>query len=178
MLNWYCFPVIRHRENTATAYLQSLALQTLNPRTVQKITPEHGKPYNIYPQLFPGYIFAECKLSDWHLRIQRAPGIRKPVRFTDEPYSVPFDVIEEIQSRQDVDGLVRLGPDAGEIVNYQPGDHIRVASGLWKNFEGLFQLDADGRVMCLLRAINDARLEPTPVYRKVWLNRDEITLAV
>ena len=81
------------------------------------------------------------------LSIDSTIGITRLVRHGDRPAPVPQAVIDGLKSREDESGLVQLN----RRPRFLPGDQIRILSGAFSDFLGLYEgMSTHERVAILL----------------------------
>ncbi|MFO7664774.1 MAG: transcription termination/antitermination NusG family protein [Chloroflexota bacterium] len=120
-------------ESGALAYkifFPAVRVKPVNPRSA-KI-----RPY------FPGYIFIQADFDSLGLNaFNWIPGTRGIVNFGGEPAVVPDQLIRELKER------VNRIEAAGGLVEetFQPGDPIRIVSGPFAGYEGIFDANLPGR---------------------------------
>jgi transcriptional antiterminator RfaH len=113
--------------------------------------------------LFPRYLFVQLKSgSDNFSPIRSTKGVANFVRFGLEFACVPEQVIQSIQSKEQLmrDKIARLS-------EFQSGDKLRIKSGAFAHCEAIFsEYDADKRVIVLLKIIGQMqtiKLQPNQI---------------
>lgn len=103
--------------------------------------------------LFPCYLFALVDLERQWSDIRRICGVREPVRFGPEPAEVPGWIISELKER------CASGPLELWDQRLRPGARIKVMSGPFREFEGIFEGYRSGseRVAILLSVMGGTR---------------------
>ncbi len=101
--------------------------------------------------LFPRYLFVTADPKSPNRRsINTAPGVVSLVSFGERPGLIADAVIQEIRSREDEAGHVRL-VDPNRLA---PGDLVRLESGAMADHVGLFESCGDAeRVVILLNLL-------------------------
>src|SRR6476646_5598718 len=101
------------------------------------------------PHFFPGYIFARFDGIKVLHRVHFVRGVAYVVSFGGMPAAISDDVIGEIYSRMDANGVIR------DWTELNPGDHVVIRSGPLRNFVGAFERDLPGpeRVQILLHTV-------------------------
>jgi transcriptional antiterminator RfaH len=100
--------------------------------------------------LFPGYLFVSMDLARARWRAIRSTlGVRSLVCEGDRPLPVPCGIVEEIQARENAEGLITV-----DEAPFRPGEELRVTQGPLRDRTGWFQhaLERD-RVMILLELL-------------------------
>lgn len=140
MTQWYAVQTQPHKEFLVDralgavvgieAYLPVLQVEPINPRARKR------RPF------FPGYLFVQADLEEVGLSaIQWAPGVVRVLGCDEVPIPIPEHVIAEIQQHlgqvqaEDPMGLGRLKKD----------DRVRITTGPFAGYEGMFDLHLDGR---------------------------------
>ncbi|HID55290.1 TPA: hypothetical protein EYP37_02085 [Candidatus Poribacteria bacterium] len=144
MKRWFVVYTKPRKERWAEDNINRIGFETFLPRY------ERG---GVEKPLFPRYLFVRFDPDSdpsWP-SIRYARGVVRIVSFGENgtPTPVPEAVIEEIKSRQDDRGLIRLGRLPSDP---KEGDRVRIADGPFKGLEGIFAEDLkDGeRVIVLL----------------------------
>jgi transcriptional antiterminator RfaH len=99
--------------------------------------------------LFPGYIFARFDAAKVLHNIHYTRGVAHVVSFGGVPARIPDEVIAEICSRMNEEGVVRQAPVL------TPGDEVVIQSGFLREFAGVFEREIPGsrRVQILLATL-------------------------
>lgn len=154
-LCWYVIHTHSRQEQRADRNLNNWDVVTLSPKIK---TPRYnsftGKPVPVTNPLFPCYIFARFKLSECYHKVRYAGGVHCIVGFDDRPTPVTDEIIDAIQSRMDIDGVVRLS-DVRPRPEFRAGEQVVVNQGL-ASFTGIFerQMKDSDRVRILLQTVN------------------------
>jgi transcriptional antiterminator RfaH len=141
-LSWYAIRTKPRQEERAVDNLMSWGITALAPRL------QRGRGRR-KPHLFPGYIFARFDGIKVLHRAHFVRGVAYVVSFGGMPAPISDDVIGEIYSRMDANGIIR---DRTEL---NSGDHVVIRSGPLRNFVGVFERDLPGpeRVQILLHTV-------------------------
>lgn len=100
--------------------------------------------------LFPGYIFAQPHESGRWVAMRSTLGVRTVLLLGDEPARLSGAVVEAIQAREALDGLIHLHPDPEPVAcPYSPGDAI-VIEHLGRIIEGVFRAQRGARAKIIL----------------------------
>jgi transcriptional antiterminator RfaH len=142
-LSWYAIRTKPRQEERAVENLSMWGVATLAPRL-------KGSNGQRDAQLFPGYIFARFEAPKMLHNIHFTRGVAYVVSFGGVPAPISNELIDEIYARMDENGIIR-----STAIPLNPGDHVVIRSGLWRNFVGVFERDLSGteRVQILLRAV-------------------------
>ena len=127
------------------SYYPCLRVRTVNPRarTVQ--------PY------FPGYLFVSADLDVVGISyLQWMPGSAGLVRFGEEPATISENLLLTIKQR--IEGLEQTS--SAKTVPFQKGDVVLVRNGVFKGYEGIFDVCLSGadRVRILLSLLGDRQM--------------------
>ncbi len=153
VLHWFAVQSKPRGEEVASHTLLSLGLEVFLPK-VRRPRTEAGHRGAPHP-LFPGYLFARlCPQRHLHA-VRYSRGVLRVLGGREHPVPVDEDVIDACRRRQDADGYVLL-----EEPGFRPGDRLKIESGPFAGFEGVFvrTLDESSRVMILLEAMQQAQL--------------------
>jgi transcriptional antiterminator RfaH len=92
--------------------------------------------------LFPRYLFVAMDVAATQWRsIHSTFGVTHLVCSGDHPVPIPAGIVEEIQSREDVTGLVDISP----VCKLRPGQKVEILDGALANHYGLFEAITDDR---------------------------------
>ena len=105
---WYAVYTQPRKEGLAYEHLERQEFEVFFPRHLKRRS--HARKVEDVPSpLFPRYLFAAFDLAESGWRVIRSTrGVIDLVRNGLDPVSVPETVIEEIRSRLDENGLIRL----------------------------------------------------------------------
>jgi transcriptional antiterminator RfaH len=144
---WYVVQTKPHQEERASANLGGFGIQTFLPRIQAKRRARAGSTAE---PLFPRYVFVNCDAVALAHKITYTRGVSKLLGNKNGPIAVEESIVDLVRNRVGTDGLVRLTP------TFHAGDSVRVASGPFKDFIGIFTSDlgpAD-RVAILIRTVS------------------------
>jgi transcriptional antiterminator RfaH len=147
---WYAVQSKAQQEQRAEMNLRSLGLETFLPMT-RSTTPRHEWTTGGRAQaLFPRYLFVRCEIVPFAHKIRYTRGVTKILRTAEGPSIVADWIIMAIMDRVGDDGFVRLSRPL------MAGDRVRVTSGPFKEFVGVFHATtgASERARLLLTAVN------------------------
>ena len=150
-LSWYVVHTRPRQEDRTNSNLRTLGLEMLNPKLrVKKYNQFTGELIRVAKPLFPGYVFAHFRFSEFYHRIRFTRGVHSVVCFDNQPTPVDEAIIELVRSRIGCDGFVET-PET-----LKSGDEVRINDGRFRNLCGVFERempDAD-RVRILLNTIS------------------------
>lgn len=125
-----------------------------------EIDYKNGKKVEKTKNLFPGYIFVEMIMSDdaWY-QVRNTPGVTGFIGSSGggvKPLPVAEEEIESI--------LRKLGMSEQKIVvNFKPGDRVRILSGPFTNVEGTIDSMNDDTEVATVLTIMFGHETPTEV---------------
>ena len=144
---WYAVYTQPRNEGLAREHLERQGFEVFFPRHLKRRS--HARKVEDVPSpLFPRYLFAAFDLAESGWRVIRSTrGVIDLVRNGLDPVSVPETVIEEIRSRLDENGLIRLLRQN----EMQPGASIHINSGPFAEYDAIFNAVRDeDRIIALL----------------------------
>lgn len=131
-MNWYCLYLKPKQTDVVIFYLNQYSkLEYLNPLyRYRKI--KNNKIIEVTEELFPRYLFVQAT-DEMVPKLRYYRGVQKVIgdRFGN-PHIVPETVIDTIKSKM-IDGLIEVEKNI-----FSKGDKVRILSGLFSNFEGIF----------------------------------------
>lgn len=157
-LEWYVVRTKVRREAYAQDQLARRGVHTFLPRILE---PGRGAAEPVVGPLFPGYLFAQLRLSLQYTSVIWAPGVRSFVSFGEVPCPLDAEVVDFIQERCGTEGLVRSLP------NFSDGDLVRVKYGPFGGLLGVVQGEVSAR--CRVRVLMDLLRRRTQVSLPVEL---------
>jgi transcription elongation factor/antiterminator RfaH len=129
-------------------YLPCLHVKPINPRS-RKTLP-----------FFSGYLFLLADLARVGLSTVRwTPGVMRVLGCGDTPVSIPSSVIDQIRHRV----AVLQQEDPAGLGHFRQGDRVRITTGLFEGFEGMFDTRLSGRMRARILVDFVGRLTPTEV---------------
>lgn len=101
---------------------------------VREVRRRQGMSKILVEPLFPRYLFIYLDTCDdnWG-PIRSTHGVASLVRFGQNPGRIPDDLIEFLRTRESASGLHIWAEK-----NFRSGDHVRVAEGSFRGFEGIY----------------------------------------
>jgi len=101
-MNWIVVNTKSNCENKAALNLKKQGFCVFFPKIKKKYFV-HNKFQNLRKPLFPGYIFVNLKKNkDW-LKINYTYGVLKILQFSETPYILPFEILDNIKKKCDHD---------------------------------------------------------------------------
>jgi transcription elongation factor/antiterminator RfaH len=144
--SWYTIHTKPHKESHVRSYLESQGFEVFYPCI--KVNPVNPRSSSIKP-FFPCYLFVRADLEQIGTSAMRwIPGTIGLVEFDGTPVSVPTAIINELKARLKNMQLDVIQPND----SFKSGEFIRVISGPFKGFEGIFagNINSTHRVLLLL----------------------------
>jgi transcriptional antiterminator RfaH len=145
---WYALHVKPHKEIQVYRYLRSSGQDVDVYFPSYTVDPVNPRSRRVRPY-FPRYVFVEASLDALgESFLQWIPGSVGLVRFGGEPAIVPEHFMHDLKKR--VIAFEKAGGPPGDDI--RQGDRIRVASGPFTDYEGVFQsrLSGEERVQVFL----------------------------
>jgi transcriptional antiterminator RfaH len=149
MNKWCVVQTQRCMEDKAAYQLRSQDFRTFLPR-YEKTRRHARRVETVLRPLFPGYLFVSIDPSVQQWRsINSTIGVTRLICVGDRPIPLPAKVIDEIMSRADAQGTVKLRPK-----KLSAGDRVHIIRGVFSEHEGLFEEHVDeNRVILLLNLL-------------------------
>lgn len=157
MHNWYCIYTKPGQEDGVVKKLGELpGLYAFNPKLKRK-KYSRAKLIDAVEALFPGYIFAKFKLSEFFHMITYTRGVKRFVGDSSGvPYQVDESIIDFIHSQMQ-DGFIHLKPP-----QFSRGQEVTVKDGPFSGLTGILleEIKPSERVIILLNTIRyQAKIE-------------------
>jgi transcriptional antiterminator RfaH len=150
-LHWYALHTHPKQEVRADENLRSWNVETFTPKLrTRRSNPAGRTPITFTKPLFPRYIFARFKATEYLHKVRFTRGVASVVGIGNIPTPIDDQVIEIIKSRTDADSIVKIGD--GLTV----GSEVVICEGPLKGLTGIFERkmkDSD-RVMILLNTVS------------------------
>jgi transcriptional antiterminator RfaH len=146
-MSWFVAQTQPHAEEKAARHLGNQQFRAYLPRYRRRV--RHARRVvDVLRPLFPGYIFVQLDRAEmrWH-SINGTIGVRYVLTDGDMPRCVPDRVIDEIRSREDESGTVKL------MAQFKRGETVRLAHGPLADIDCLFQETRDDQRVVLLFSI-------------------------
>lgn len=144
---WYLIQCKPRQDLRAEENLTRQSFKCYRP-TLPVERTQRGRRISSVESLFPGYLFILLdQLNDnWH-PIRSTRGVNQLVTFGKQPTAVPDELIEKLQEQ--------LSGKQPEDLILEPGDRVRINSGIYKELDAIF-LSHDGtkRVVILLQLLH------------------------
>jgi transcriptional antiterminator RfaH len=144
---WYAVYTQPRAEWLAREHLERQGFEVCFPRYLKRRSHAR-KVEDVASPLFPRYLFAAFDLAEAGWRVIRSTrGVVDLVRNGLDPAPIPERVVHEIRGCSDENGLVHLARRS----ELAPGSRIRINSGPFAEYEGIFRAARDEeRVTALL----------------------------
>lgn len=144
-LSWFAVHTQPGKEMLAAQQLRHQGFAVYLPQ-YQKLRRHAGHTDIVAAVLFPRYLFAGIDLAQQRWRaVNGTRGVTGLVMFGDTPIAIPQLVIDEIRSREDDTGFIRLNAPP-----FQPGQPMRIVEGPMTDTQALFEEIVDGNRAILL----------------------------
>jgi transcriptional antiterminator RfaH len=148
MKQWYVVNTKAREEPKASFNLKRQGFNSYLPQ--YKKTRRHARRMDtVLAPLFPKYLFIEfdLDLESWS-SINSTAGVKKLIMFGSLPATLPSESVEEIRTREDVEGAVSLN----QYLKIKQGDQVTINSGAFNEHRGIFECqDDDKRIIILLK---------------------------
>jgi transcriptional antiterminator RfaH len=148
MKQWYVVNTKAREEPKASFNLKRQGFNSYLPQ--YKKTRRHARRIDtVLAPLFPKYLFIEfdLDLERWS-SINSTAGVKKLIMFGSLPATLPSELVEEIRTREDVEGVVSLN----QYLKIKQGDQVTINSGAFNEHRGIFECqDDDKRSIILLK---------------------------
>jgi transcriptional antiterminator RfaH len=148
MKQWYVVNTKAREEPKASFNLKRQGFNAYLPQ--YKKTRRHARRIDtVLAPLFPKYLFVEfdLDLERWS-SINSTAGVKKLIMFGSLPATLPSELVEEIRTREDVEGVVSLN----QYLKIKQGDQVTINSGAFSEHSGIFECqDDDKRIIILLK---------------------------
>lgn len=136
-LDWYVLHSKPHKEIQLAHQLRLTGYEVYFP--AYRVKPVNPRSKTTRP-LFPRYMFVHLDLAarpaSEFMWMQNAIGL---VSFDDQPARVPEALIKTVEER-----LRQMTNEAGLLPAFEPGDRVRVTSGPFRDYEGMFDTHLSG----------------------------------
>lgn len=143
---WYVVQSHPNAEQKAVSNLERQGFAIYLPRYLKR--RRHARRVEIVPTaLFPRYLFVRIDLETQRWRsIFSTFGVSQLVCSGDTPTPIAEQVIENLKSREDESGFVRLN----KPILFQAGDRIRILEGAFADCLGLYDGMKDSERVAVL----------------------------
>ena len=144
--SWYVVQTHANAEMKASMHLSRQGFEIYLPRFLKR--RRHARRVEIVPMpLFPRYLFVAVDIASQRWRsIHSTIGVSRLLCNGDEPALVSRSIVEQLQSRQDDRGFIKLDPKP----LFAPGDKVRVVEGVFSACFGLFEGMTDHQRVSIL----------------------------
>lgn len=145
---WFLVYTKPRQESLAQANLERQGYDTFLP-LLRRRRRRQGKPETVIEALFPRYLFVSLSVTrdNWK-PISSTLGVVTIVRFGSEPAKMPGGLVSALRDQADEDGIRNMPkhtPAAGE--------RVRIGSGLFEGYEGIFQDSSSRERVTLLLGV-------------------------
>jgi transcriptional antiterminator RfaH len=143
---WYVAHTQPHAEAKAVAHLNRQGFEIYYPRYLKR--RRHARKIEtVAAPLFPRYLFVAVDLEAQRWRsIYSTVGVTRLVCNGDDPAAVPAAVVAALKSREDAHGFIKIESRPA----FRPGEQVRVLSGAFSSFLGLFEGMAERERIAIL----------------------------
>lgn len=157
MKAWYAVLAKPRQEHIAADHLQRQAFEVFLPLARER-KRLRGRYDWVVQALFPRYLFIHLDLgTDNAAPVRSSIGCCGLVRFGLKTPALPEGVVENLRSRCDAFGRLRLDVPAAAV--WQPGQPLRVTEGPFAGLEAVFKArNGAERVTILLNWLGGPRL--------------------
>ena len=148
MKQWYVVNTKAREEPKASFNLKRQGFNAYLPQ-YKKTWRRARRIDSVLAPLFPKYLFVEfdLDLERWS-SINSTTGVKKLIMFGSLPATLPSELVEEIRTREDVEGVVSLN----QYLKIKQGDQVTINSGAFSEHSGIFECqDDDKRIIILLK---------------------------
>ena len=145
---WYLVYAKPREEKTALLNLERQQYQCFLPMIRTRKRRRERVVLNDEP-LFPRYLFIHLEVGIHDFGpIRSTRGVAQLVRFGGMPAKVPGKLIDLMQAQERI-----YFETASTQLRVQPGDRVRVMSGVMAGYEGVFEKKTGGERACVLLEI-------------------------
>lgn len=142
---WYVAQTQPNKETLSAQHLRNQGFDVYLP-LYQKLRRHAGRAEVVATALFPRYLFVRIDLEQQRWRsVNGTRGVIGLVMFGEQLTPVPDPVIEEIRTREDEQGFIRLNAPC-----FQRGQTLRITEGPMTDTRALFEEAVDGNRAILL----------------------------
>lgn len=165
-ISWYVVQTQPNGERKAVFNLNRQGYRTYLPQYLRR--RRHARRVEMVKSpLFPRYLFVAIDIASQRWRsIQSTVGVSRLVCNGDMPAAVPAHVVQQLQSREDDQGCIRLE----KRPMFSPGDKVRVQDGVFESCPGLFEGLTDGERVAILLDLLGRKV-------RVFIDADFVTAA-
>jgi len=140
---WYLIKTKPRMEDIAEINLNNQGIEYFLPRS-----PSGKREGKV---VFPGYIFIKAKTKDTFQSIRSTRGLIDFIRFEMTFATASDETINELKEIIDV-----INDQMDKTHNYQKGEEIFVKSGVFKDFNGIFEkYDANDSAIILINFLSN-----------------------
>lgn len=156
---WVAVKTKPQREQWAADNVANQGYEFYLPLTEALTKPKPKKPCLVpKPQyLFPRYLFVQTE-GPWRFLLGTR-GVMSVIMCGQRPAVMLPREIDELRARENTEGLIVL--EDKEQFRFNNGDKVRVISGPFSTYEGLYDRDPQNRISVLLDVLG--RYVPVPL---------------
>lgn len=151
MTSWYALRSKPRKEDALARFARDRGHELYFPRV--RVNPVNPRSRTIRP-FFPGYMFVRADLAETGVgEFEWMPFSLGLICYGSVPAPVPSEVVDRLRSK-----IGELADHRKEHwLDLEPGDRVRIQSGPFEGFEGVFEerLSGGERVKILLSLIHD-----------------------
>ena len=143
MNQWYVVNTKAREEAKALLNLKRQSFNAYLPQ-YQKTRRHARRTDSVLAPLFPNYLFVEfdMDITNWSA-INSTIGVSSLIKFGVLPTPIPTELIYEIQSREDPQGIVSLNRN----LKLKEGDEVNIVAGAFSAHRGIFDFGDAHRLM-------------------------------
>lgn len=163
---WYAVQTQPNAERKALFNLNRQGYEVYLPQYLRR--RRHARRVEmVKAPLFPRYLFVAANIATQRWRsIHSTIGVSRLVCSGDMPAAVPAYIVEQLRSREDEQGCVRL--ERGPM--FSPGDKVRIQDGVFESCLGLFEGLSDSERVAVLLDLLGRKV-------RVFIDADFVTAA-
>lgn len=149
MRRWFVVYTRAGQERLAEGNLLAQGFDAYMPRLAvrRKLS---GKVCSATVPMFPRYLFVNIDMETMPWRsINGTFGVSHLVSFGERPAPVADAVVEEVRSREDEDGIIRLA----KASPFKAGEKVEIADGPLSDVKGLFTARSESERVIVLMSL-------------------------
>ena len=147
MNKWYVVNTKTREEPKALFNLKQQGFNSYLPQH-RKVRRHARRTDTVLAPLFPKYLFVEFDMNvkNWST-INSTIGVITLIKFGALPTPVPSELIDEIRTREDAEGMISLSKN----IKLKSGDKVNIVAGAFSEHSGVFECQSDDeRIIILL----------------------------
>lgn len=152
LFRWYAVYTKPKKEYWAKENLENQNITTYLPLYKKTKRARERRIETISP-FFPGYLFINTHKAQNIRSVRYTRGVIRIINDGENPIPVPEKVIEEIKSREDEKGLIRMNNG-----NFMPGQKVQILDGPFRGVSAIFErhLSEKDRVEVLINILQSS----------------------